>query len=70
MKHKIFIMNDRQIPMSIRIVDTTDVAWEGRYFILEVNRGEVFELDLLEDQIPYLKIWEDNSAFLSHYQSP
>jgi len=67
MKHKIFILNDRKTTMNIKIVDSSDVPWEGRWFELHPGQGKVFELELLENKIPYLKIWEDNTAFLSHY---
>lgn len=65
MKHKLMINNDRKIPMRIRVVDTSDVSWEGRWFTIEPANIRSFTLDLPEGQMPYLKVWEDNVAFLS-----
>jgi hypothetical protein len=66
MKTKVVINNDRVIPMNLRVVDSTALAWQGEYYLIAPAQAQVIELDMPEGCSPYLKIWENNTAFLTY----
>ena len=61
-------MNDRKIPMRVKIHDLgfNAATFEGeRYALIPPARGQYIEIDLPIGTVPYHKIWENNTAYIS-----
>jgi hypothetical protein len=63
---KIQVMNDRKIPMNLRVRGQSDEPWSGSYFLIEPASLKEVELEMPEGAVPFLKIWENNTAFLTY----
>lgn len=69
MKTAIVIFNDRKIPMGIRVQDANFDSFNftgERYVSLKPATMSTIEIDIPEGCVPYLKVWENNTAFLSY----
>jgi hypothetical protein len=65
-KAKVTIMNDRVIPMTLKVQSSDKDAWDHEYHKLAPAQGKTVEYEIPENSSPYLKIWENNVALLSY----
>lgn len=68
MKQRIAVLNDRKIPMHLRILDSSYNPGESqeKFYTLQPAEMKLVEFDIPEGSTPWLKIWEDNTAMLSY----
>lgn len=59
---KIGLFNDRKITMHVRIDDFSDLIGDT----IEPAQYKEFSVRIPKGRILYFKIWENNTAFLSH----
>jgi hypothetical protein len=65
-KTKIVIMNDRVIPMILKVQDVTCPSNMSNIG-LQPAEVRVIEYEIPNDCVPYFKIWENNVALLSYF---
>lgn len=61
MKTSIYYLNDEQTYMNIRVMDSNydpANAKGDRFVILKPAEGQLFELDIPEDHVIYVKKWK------------
>lgn len=67
MKQRIAVLNDRKIPMHLRILDSSYNPGESQEnYTLQPAEMKLVEIDIPEGSTPWLKILEDNTAMLSY----
>lgn len=55
------------MPMSLQIQDLDQpYSWEHRQEKIEPSFMKIIEINIPEGTIPYFKVWENNTAFLSY----
>lgn len=72
MKTKVCVNNDRRIPMNLQVQSYQPAIpgeWRDNstYHKLGLGEARVFEIEIPEGSIPYIKIWETGQALLSWY---
>lgn len=68
MKTKFVVFNDRITPMSLRVIGADESKNPERYLKIDPASMATIELELSPDTIPFLKIWENNSALLTYVE--
>lgn len=66
---KIYYFNDESVSVVIRLLGKAP-NYENTYITLQPQEGRMFEIESREDQIPFVKRWDNRTILLSSMDAP
>ena len=65
MKTTICLFNDRVVPMHVNVQSIDREPWDHVFVTIEPQELQYITYEIHHDEVPYVKVWESNTVFVS-----